>query len=256
MKPLIKWVGGKRWLLPVLQQLWEPHQHRRLVEPFTGGMAVALGLNPDTALLNDANTHLINLYRQVSDGLIINSRLQNKAEYYYKMREKFNKLIINNKHQTQEAAQIFYFLVRTGFNGLCRFNSSGQFNVPFGQHVSINYKTDFAEYTDILKKWELTNLDFANLKIKPDDFIYADPPYDVEFTRYTAKDFTWKDQVRLAEWLAEHHGPVVISNQATNRILKLYRDLKFTVRTLPAPRMISCNGDRRSALEVLAVKGV
>lgn len=256
MKPLVKWVGGKRWLLPVLQELWAPYSDRRLVEPFTGGMAVALGLNPKTALLNDANAHLINLYRQVSKGLIIESKLQNKAEYYYKMRTKFNQLIAQNKFQTKDAATLFYFLIRTGFNGLCRFNNSGEFNVPFGQHTTINYKTDFLEYKPVLKNWELTNLDFANIKLKREDFVYADPPYDVEFTRYNAKDFTWDDQVRLAKWLSKHKGPVVLSNQATKRIIELYSDLKFTVNTLPAPRMIACNGDRRPALEVLAFKNV
>jgi site-specific DNA-adenine methylase len=67
--------------------------------------------------------------------------------------------------------------------------------------------------------------DFAELEIEPDDFIYADPPYDVEFTQYSKDAFTWEDQVRVAEWLARHPGPVVLSNQATERIVKLYRKL-------------------------------
>lgn len=256
MKPLIKWTGGKRWLLPILQQIWLPYQDSKLVEPFTGGMAVALGLNPNAALLNDANEHLINLYRQVSKGLAVTIELENKSEFYYAMREQFNDLIRNKKHRTKDAASIFYFLIRTGFNGLCRFNSSGEFNVPFGQHASIKYKQDFLEYKSVLSKWELTHGDFAKLKLAGDEFIYADPPYDVEFTRYNPEDFTWDDQLRLAKWLAQHTGQVVASNQATPRILELYKDLKFKVITLPAPRMISCNGDRRPALEILAFRGV
>lgn len=255
MKPLIKWTGGKRWLLPILQQIWIPYQDSKLVEPFTGGMAVALGLNPQTALLNDANEHLINLYRQVSKGLAITIEPSNKSEFYYAMRAEFNELIRTKKHKTKDAASIFYFLIRTGFNGLCRFNSSGEFNVPFGQHVSIKYKQDFLEYKEVLKKWQLTHGDFAQIKLAGDEFIYADPPYDVEFRRYNAEDFTWDDQLRLAQWLAQHKGPVIASNQATPRILELYKDHKFTVITLSAPRMISCNGDRRPALEILAFKG-
>jgi DNA adenine methylase len=256
LKPLLKWAGGKRWLLPVLQEVWAPYNQCKLVEPFAGGLAVALGLAPKAATLNDANEHLINFYRQVAKGLEIDLQLKNKSEYYYQMREHFNALIHAKEHKSKEAAAIFYYLIRTGFNGLCRFNSSGEFNVPFGQHSKINYKTDFFDYKPVLKQWQLSNVDFEELKIKGDEFIYADPPYDVEFTRYIAKDFVWDDQVRLAQWLAKHKGPVVASNQATPRILELYKDLKFKVMTLPAPRMISCNGDRRPALEMLALKDI
>ncbi len=88
------------------------------------------------------------------------------------------------------------------------------------------------------------------------DFVYADPPYDVEFTKYAKDDFKWEDQVRLAEWLAEHPGPVILSNQATERIVKLYGDLGFDVRLLKAPRRIACNGDRTPAMEVLATRNI
>ena len=90
----------------------------------------------------------------------------------------------------------------------------------------------------------------------PGDFIYADPPYDVEFTQYYQNNFNWKDQERLAIWLSNHSGPLLASNQATPRILALYRDLGFTVYTLPAPRSISCDGNRKPATEMLACKGL
>lgn len=256
MKPLLKWAGGKRWLLPVLQDVWAAYPNRKLVEPFTGGMAVALGLNPTTALLNDANQHLINFYIQVSKGLEIGQQFKNNSIYYYAQRNKFNKLILKNQHQTEEAASIFYFLIRTGFNGLCRFNSDGEFNVPFGQHAKILYSRDFAAYRQLFNQWQLTCTDFAKLQLDGDEFLYVDPPYDVEFTRYNAKDFLWDDQIRLVNWLVKHKGPVIASNQATPRVLELYKGLKFTVCCLPAPRMISCNGDRRPAIEMLAFKGV
>lgn len=256
MKPLLKWAGGKRWLLPILQELWTPHQHLTLVEPFTGGMAVALGLNPSSALLTDANAHLINFYRQVKKGLTIETPLKNASTFYYHSRDTFNDLILNKKHQSKDAAILFYYLIRTGFNGLCRFNSSGEFNVPFGQHKSIRYKTDFLEYKDTLKQWDIKHRDFEKLKLQGDEFLYIDPPYDVQFTRYQAKDFKWEDQIRLAEWLTKHKGPVIASNQATDRIIELYQDLKFKVFTLPAPRSISCNGDRKPAIEILALKGI
>lgn len=256
MKPLLKWAGGKRWLLPLLQEIWQPYTDSKLIEPFAGGLAVALGLNPNNAVLNDANAHLINFYQQVRKGLVVTPLLQNKSEFYYAARARFNELIASKQHKTTEAAILFYYLVRTGFNGLCRFNSSGEFNVPFGQHATIKYKSDFLEYQSILKQWQFKNGDFDKLKLVGDEFLYADPPYDVEFTRYSVNDFLWQDQERLAQWLALHAGPVVASNQATPRIKELYQDLKFKVYLLPAPRKISCNGDRTPAIEILAVKNM
>ena len=98
--------------------------------------------------------------------------------------------------------------------------------------------------------------DFEHLTVESDDFIYADPPYDVEFTQYSKDGFGWEDQVRLAEWLADHPGPVVVSNQATGRIIRLYKKLDFKVQFIDAPRRISCNGDRTPAREVLALRNI
>ncbi|NLO89383.1 MAG: Dam family site-specific DNA-(adenine-N6)-methyltransferase [Clostridia bacterium] len=256
LKPPLKWAGGKRWLVPHLKPLWEKHRHRRLVEPFCGGLAVTLGLMPSKALLNDINPHVINFFRWLQQGLEITLPMLNDRVTYYKYRERFNQLIAEGKAHTKEAAELFYYLNRTGYNGLCRFNSSGKFNVPFGKYKQINYKTDFSEYKRILKYWKFTYGDFENVQLKPDDFVYADPPYDVEFTQYSKKDFKWEDQVRLAQWLAEHKGPIVLSNQKTHRIVKLYKELGFKIHYLKAPRMISCNGNRTPATEVLAVKGI
>ncbi len=256
MKPLLKWAGGKRWLLPILQEVWSPYSHLKLVEPFAGGMAVTLGLNPTEALLNDANPHLINLYRHVSKGLRVDLDFKNQSEFYYTQRTKFNELIDTNRYKNKEAAAIFYYLIRTGFNGLCRFNSDGNFNVPFGQHNSIVYRKDFLDYKELMRNWQLKSVDFAKLALNGDEFIYADPPYDVQFTRYSKQDFTWPDQIRLAQWLTQHKGPVVASNQATPRILELYQDLKFTVCLLQAPRKIACNGNRTPATEILAFKNI
>ena len=97
---------------------------------------------------------------------------------------------------------------------------------------------------------------FTELPVAADDFIYADPPYDVEFTQYAAGGFDWNDQVELAQWLARHPGPVVASNQATERIIRLYESLGFVLRFLTAPRLISCTGERRPAREILALRGV
>lgn len=255
-KPPLKWAGGKRWLLPHLAPLWQPFASRRYVEPFCGGLAAPLGLRPERALLNDINPHLINFYTQLRRGLELTVEMKNDEVAYYEHRNRFNELIRAGKWKGAEAAQLFYFLNRTCFNGLCRFNQSGEFNTPFGRHKSINYSSDFSSFRSVLKKWTFTNTDVAELPLAEKDFIYADPPYDVEFTTYSKGGFGWDDQVRTAEWLAAHAGPVVLSNQATPRIVRLYRRLGFTIRYLKAPRRISCNGDRTAAREVLATKNL
>ena len=96
----------------------------------------------------------------------------------------------------------------------------------------------------------------AKLSIERDDFIYADPPYDVEFTTYSAGGFSWDDQVRTAELLAKHLGPVLLSNQATKRVVDLYKELEFDLQFFAAPRRISCNGNRAAAREVLASRNL
>ncbi len=179
----------------------------------------------------------------------------NEETLYYAHRQRFNHLILDGHADSREAAELFYYLNRTGYNGLCRFNSRGEFNVPFGKYKNINYTTDFFRYRDLLADWDFTVGNFESIPVEPDDFFYADPPYDVEFTKYWKEDFGWNDQIRLGEWLAQHPGPVVLSNQATERIVRLYSDLGFELQILSAPRRISCNGDRTPADEVLALKG-
>lgn len=254
LNPALKWAGGKRWLLRHIEPLWQVQRHRRYVEPFCGGLAVALGLEPERALLNDANPHLINFYRQVQRGLEVNLEMRNHEGLFYAHRDRFNRLISEGKAQTAEGAQLFYYLNRTCFNGLCRFNRSGEYNVPFGKYKTINYATDFYDYRELLRRWTFTNVDLEELTIGPDDFIYADPPYDVEFTSYSPGGFSWHDQVRTAEWLARHRGPVILSNQATPRIVELYKRMGFELKFLDAPRRISCTGDRTAAKEVLGMK--
>jgi DNA adenine methylase len=256
LKPPLKWAGGKRWLLPQLVALWWPHRQRRYVEPFCGGLAAPLGLRPRTALLNDINPHLINFYKHLQRGLPVTIGMKNEERSFYRNRNRFNQLIKNEESKGAEAAQLFYYLNRTCFNGLCRFNQSGEFNVPFGTHKTITYATDLSHFREVLKNWTFTNCDIESLHVEPEDFIYADPPYDVEFTTYSAGGFSWTDQQRTAEWLATHPGPVVLSNQATTRMVELYKKLGFEINYLDGPRRISCTGDRTAAREILAVKGV
>jgi len=182
--------------------------------------------------------------------------MSNNQTRFYKQRKRFNELLRTGKASTKESASLFYYLNRTGYNGLCRFNRSGEFNVPFGKYATINYKRDFSPYKTVLANWEFSNTAFDRIGLEPNDFVYADPPYDVEFTQYSKDGFGWDEQVRTAEWLAEHAGPVVLSNQATSRIVELYEKLGYRLVKLNAPRGISCTGDRSPAAEVLALRNL
>ena len=93
IKPPLKWAGGKRWLVSHLKPIWELNSQRRYVEPFCGGLAVVLGLQPKQALLNDINPHLINFYRHVQNGLEMRIRMRNDEKLFYRHRERFNRLI-------------------------------------------------------------------------------------------------------------------------------------------------------------------
>ena len=256
-RPPLKWAGGKRWQLPHLRPLWTPHSSRRVVEPFCGGLAVALGLAPSRALLNDVNPHVFNFYQWLKRGLPVTGvSMVNDAETYYANRVRFNALLRSGEQDSAEAAALFYYLNRTGYNGLCRFNQQGEFNVPFGRYKRIDYRDDFSDYVTAFATFDFTNMDFAAIPLEPGDFVYADPPYDVEFRQYSQSGFEWEQQVRTAEWLAKHPGPVVLSNQATERIWELYKGLGYTLTPLTAPRLISCTGDRTPAKEVLATRNI
>ncbi|NDF01493.1 MAG: Dam family site-specific DNA-(adenine-N6)-methyltransferase [Verrucomicrobia bacterium] len=254
LNPPLKWAGGKRWQVPHIKPLWDAARATRLMEPFCGGLSVALGLQPERALLNDVNPHLMNFYRWLQCGGLGAIPNENEREAFERHRDRFNELALADRHSSESAA-LFYYLNKTGFNGLCRFNSKGKFNVPFGKRNTVNYELDWPAYKVQLSKWAFSCLDFSELRLEEGDFVYADPPYDVEFTTYSAGGFSWADQVRTVEWLARHRGPVVLVNQETPRILDLYRSHGFDISYLDAPRRISCNGDRTPAKEVFATTG-
>jgi DNA adenine methylase len=262
MNPPLKWAGGKRWLVPRLSELFAPFRTFRLVEPFTGGASVTLGLEPSAALCADLNAPLINFYQQLKRGLVIPALELDEAAFY-RNRTRFNEIYRNPKNagETVEAAALFYYLNRRCFNGLCRFNSKGGFNLPFFKEANRPLPA-LDDYRAALANVEFVCADFSKLALTADDFVYADPPYDKSFTSYTAEGFAWADQVRCAEWLAAHPGPVVASNLATDRIVELYERLGFRLdyvqgpRRIAVPKKIDKIADRKPVREMLAMKNL
>lgn len=257
MEPLLKWVGGKRWQLPLLKRVWAKHRERRLVEPFCGALSVTLGLEPDRALLNDVNPHLINFYRQLQRGLSFDLDLS--PGDYYANRDWFNALIREGLRDTPAAANLFYYLNHFGFNGLCRFNTKGEFNVPAGHKSGDGFwrtrkvnaiPTDLARIT--LARHEFTCARWQDVTYGDDDLVYADPPYDDGFTNYTGTEFSFGQQQELALTLSLRKGPTVLCNLATPRILELYQHHGLHCLLIDAPRRVAANGDRAPVKEVIA----
>lgn len=259
LDPLLKWAGGKRWQAPFLGWLWRQLGSPRLVEPFAGGMAITLALMPEQAVVNDVNPHLINFYRQVRLGLDPTKlEMRNDRELFEAHRARFNALILEDGGvESAEAARLFYYLNRTTYNGLCRFNQSGEFNAPFGKYKTVQYRTDFSAHRLAFLRWAFQCVDFERVALNPGDFVYADPPFDASFSAYTAGGFGWDDQASTAQVFAEYDGPVVLVNQATPRIAELYRDLGYDVVFLLGPRSISRRGsDRKPAREIFATRNI
>ena len=252
MKSPIKWAGGKAWLLPHLEKHFPWIRERRIVEPFAGGAAFSLGIEPKRALLNDKCLPLMEFWSAVKQGHdLVLPEAENTKESYLEERHRFN----DRRRSYLNASLQFYYLNRHCFNGLYRENSKGESNVPFGKYDNPQYGFDVAPYAKLMEEWQIMSEDFETVHMRIDDFVFSDPPYDEGYTGYVAGGFSWADQLRLAHWLAERPGPVLTTNRVTDRILDLYTSHGFQIEILPAPRRISCDGDRSPVNEMLAYRG-
>ena len=265
--PFVKWAGGKGQLLSQFEPFF-PTRFESYIEPFVGGGAVFFHLHNlgrlagREIILIDHLEELINCYRVVQNQVeALLTELgrhephKQDPQYYYDVRAWDRHPAFGQRSDAERAARTL-FLNHTCYNGLYRVNRRGEFNVPFGRYGRLAYTHDFTAYRQVFSRWDFSSLDFEALRLKPRDFVYADPPYDVPFTQYARGGFSWDDQVRAAEWLARHPGPVVLSNQATPPVVALYRKLGYDIRFLAAPRRISCTGDRTPVREVLATRNV
>lgn len=262
-KPFLKWAGGKAKLTPLIRQQLPSAQ--RLIEPFVGSAAVSLALEFDEYVLNDSNADLMNVYQ------ILQSDQQDFIDYtqsfftpennqetrFYDLREQFNHT--ENRH---EKAALFIYLNRHAFNGLCRYNSKGSFNVPFGRYKSPYFPAnEMHEFVQKSNRMILMCGDFqaAFDCVNTDDVIYCDPPYvplseTATFTAYSQGGFAWQDQVRLlqqVERAAKICRGVVLSNHDTAQTRELYRNAH--IETLQVQRSIAAKGSSRQKVgELLA----
>ena len=264
IRPFLKWAGGKyRCLDQVLGAL---PKASRLIEPFAGSGVVFLNASYSRYLLAEANADLVALYTQVQqqgDSFIdfceqLFCPTNNCPEQYYILRTQFNQCT----EQKQRAA-LFLYLNRHGYNGLCRYNLRGGYNVPFGRYKKPYFPRK--ELQAFHKKSQLATLVHADFRItfasaKPGDVIYCDPPYAPlsqcsNFSSYTSKKFGEEEQISLATCAidaAERGIVVVISNHDTAFTRHHYRNSE--IQSFAVRRSISCNtSQRQNVNELIAI---
>ena len=180
VQPFLKWAGGKRWLVQNHSDLF-PNKFNRYIEPFLGSAAVFFHLQPNEAILSDANGRLIETYQSIKENYkLVEKYLRqhqraHSNEHYYETRAKLF-------HSKFTRAAQFIYLNRTCWNGLYRENKKGIFNVPIGTKTNVLLRTDdFAAVSNILNNATLKNQDFEKTisLAEEGDFIFVDPPYTV-----------------------------------------------------------------------------
>lgn len=211
---MIKYPGGKFKEIPHIME-HVPEFNGRYIEPFLGGGAVFFHLEPQQSIINDINTPLMSFYRGVRDNYpalrqeldaIESLYAQNRAAFdtlkaqhpdecvedynedlYYAIRDMFNNLA----EKKYSDALLYYFINKTAYSGMIRYNAKGEFNVPFGRYKNINTKLITEQHSKLLQKAELFNGNYLGIfnMSQQGDFMFLDPPYDCIFSGYGNKEY-------------------------------------------------------------------
>lgn len=270
-KPFLKWVGGKKQIVPQIKQ-YIPKDYYRYYEPFVGGGALFFDLVPSEAYINDINKILISAYRNIKNHpyeiieklenlqkIFFEKNNEERKTYFYKIRDTFN----NTKYDSFLKTSYVIFLNKTCFNGMYRENSKGKFNVPFGRYKNpkILDEKNILAVSKILQNVTITDDSFEKAveDAKRGDFIYFDPPYHPlsitsNFTSYSNGGFTEEDQMRLRDVfidLDKRSCFVMLSNSDTKFIREVYKE--FTQKTISAARSINCKATGRGKINELLI---
>ena len=266
--PFLKWVGGKRQLMPAIKELI-PKNYSNYYEPFIGGGAVLFNLQPKKAVINDFNKELINVYKTIKKNpkeLISDLKThKNESDYFYDLRALDREENFENLSNIKRASRVIY-LNKTCYNGLYRVNNSGEFNSPFGRYKNPNIinETTIKAVSKYLNTNDITilNRDFeeALKEIKKGSFVYFDPPYypvsaSSNFTGYVQGGFDMYEQVRLKDLcdkLDKEGVKFLLSNSATQFIEDLYKDYKISY--VKANRSINSNGKKRGEIDEVLIR--
>lgn len=289
-KPFVKWAGGKTQLLLEIRTKY-PQTVIKYCEPFVGGGAVLFDVlqtfHPNEVLINDMNAELINIYQQIKSNcsLLIEQLSELQQNYksqsleknkilFYKKRLRYNELKINrNDAENLEKAALFIFLNKTCFNGLCRVNKRGEFNVPFNnaKNPLICDAENLRACSELLQNVQMKTGDYSDCKdfIDSETFVYLDPPYrplskTSAFTSYTKNQFSDKEQIELGNFIKEisEIGAKVLAsnsdpknaNKEDNFFDELYSN--FEIKRISASRMINSNAKKRGAISELLISNI
>ena len=226
MKPLFKWSGGKSDEIKFFKQ-HIPENYDTYLEPFVGGGSVLFHLEPQKSAISDLHKELIDFYQTIKDGKIneiydFMSNLENDEITYYQVRDEW-------VPETQlDSAIKFYYLRKTCFRGMLRYNRQGKFNIPYGRYKTYNFDIlKEQKYTEILKNTDIFNTDFTYIFENYDDennFMFLDPPYDSEFTDYGYCNFGKEEHKKLAECFKNTKIKCLMVIGKTDFITELYKD--------------------------------
>lgn len=261
-KPFLKWAGGKFQLKNPIAALLPPGN--RLIEPFVGAGAIFLNTNYPAYTLNDANSDLITLYKtlQKEGKNFIRycksffTAENNTPERYYELRNTFN-----STTNSRLKSALFLYLNRHGYNGLCRYNRQGSYNVPFGRYLKPYFpEAEMHFFHEKSQRATFTCTDFTVTmqRARKNNVIYCDPPYaplneTAYFTQYQKNGFSLEEQIKLAQLaniLREKNIPVVISNHDTPFTREHYEKASEII-PLQVRRNISCHGNSREMVKEL-----
>ena len=214
MRPMIKYRGGKSREIPHIME-YIPWFAGRYIEPFFGGGALFFFLEPQRALINDVNSKLMEFYRGVRDNFTTlrkelnevellydanrkrfdelkalhpHERVEDKnEELYYRLRDMFN----GKGNKEYSDALLYYYINKTAYSGMIRYNALGEYNVPYGRYKQLNTKSVTLYHSELLQRAELYNVDYSNIfnMCKEDDFVFLDPPYDCVFSDYGNEEY-------------------------------------------------------------------
>jgi DNA adenine methylase len=268
MNPFVKWAGGKKQLLPRLME-HVPEHFDRYYEPFIGGGAFLLDLQPQIATINDVNEQLLNVYIQLQTDVealiaMINEldAVECDKEHYMKMRERYNKKIASGELDT-ECAALMIWINKHCFNGLYRVNGKGLFNVPYNNKAtgsSID-EDNLRMIAHFLMTSDTTILhgDFESAceTVRSGDFVYFDSPYvpvseTANFTDYTKDGFSYEDHKRLASLFREldkRGAMIMLSNHNVPLVHELYEG--FQIEEISVRRAINSDASKRVGKEVI-----
>ncbi len=266
--PFVKWAGGKRQLLPQIEERM-PEKYNNYIEPFVGGGAVVFGLLPENALINDINEALINAYRQICNEPDMFLKVINKLDqemwedgkkYYYSLREHYNDKLMKAEYDVELAA-LFVFINKHCFNGLYRVNGKGLFNVPYNnsRRSSVD-ESVIMEVSEYLQGITIMNGDFQEISAnaKKGDFIFLDSPYaplnPTSFESYTKEGFDIESHRRLSKFydeLAAKGCYCMLTNHNTELINELYGNKGYKIDVVSVKRMINSDASNRVGEEVI-----